>query len=215
MVEAGQGDLITCNPGEVHDGAPIGGARTWRMLYLPPRIATELVADIRERPSDDFEFTNPVFNGRTRVRDFNAAYAALTRHVEVEFAQEPLIVLLSALVRTKPAAGVLPHAALARAKARIDDDPTSTITLADLALQTQLSRFQLIRGFSKLTGLTLHAYIVQRRLERARAMIAKGTALTDVAVACGFADQSHLNRTFVRRYGMTPGAYACAWLRRA
>jgi hypothetical protein len=31
-VEAGVGDLITVNPGEVHDGAPIGGSRTWAML---------------------------------------------------------------------------------------------------------------------------------------------------------------------------------------
>ncbi len=38
-VEAGAGDVITVNPGEVHDGAPIGdGPRTWRMLYAEPGV---------------------------------------------------------------------------------------------------------------------------------------------------------------------------------
>jgi AraC-like DNA-binding protein len=65
-----------------------------------------------------------------------------------------------------------------------------------------------VRGFAKFTGLTPHAYIVQRRLDAARAMIAAGATLANAAVACGFADQSHFNRTFIARYGVTPGTYA-------
>jgi AraC-like DNA-binding protein len=35
-------------------------------------------------------------------------------------------------------------------------------------------------------------------------------ALADVAAASGFADQSHMTRVFVSRYGLTPGAYVAA-----
>jgi AraC-like DNA-binding protein len=67
-----------------------------------------------------------------------------------------------------------------------------------------------MRGFARLTGLTPHAYIVQRRLDLARLAIRSGTGLADAASAAGFADQSHFHRAFTRRYGLTPGVYAAA-----
>jgi AraC-like DNA-binding protein len=68
-----------------------------------------------------------------------------------------------------------------------------------------------VRAFSQATGMTPHAYLVQRRIGIVRRMIAKGTPLADAALAGGFADQSHMTRTFVRAYGLTPGAYALAF----
>ena len=49
MVEAGPGDVITVNPGEVHDGMPIGDAgRSWRMLYFDPAIISQAIDDMNE-----------------------------------------------------------------------------------------------------------------------------------------------------------------------
>lgn len=208
MVEAGPGSLITCNPGEVHDGRPIGDSRAWSMLYLAPGLVETIVADIREGSTADFEFAHPVIESQAQVRAFELAYATATdRCADAGRAQERLILLLAGMLHRKPPSP--PSAsALARAKARIDEDPAAPITLAALARDADLSRFQIVRGFAKLTGLTPHAYIVQRRLEAARAMMADGGALANIAVVCGFADQSHFNRMFVQRYGVTPGAYA-------
>src|ERR687891_463401 len=59
MVEAGTGDAITVNPGEVHDGAPIGDAgRSWRILYFDPAIISAVVADISEGRTKAFEFSH-------------------------------------------------------------------------------------------------------------------------------------------------------------
>ena len=211
MVVAKRGDLITCNPGEVHDGMPIGDSREWKMLYLPPSLVAAFTGDIREGRYAEFEFHNPVIEGRAHAAAFAAAYDALTGRLgEIVRAQERLLLLLTGLLRPKPppSRGVPP--ALARAKTLIDDDPAAPITLAELAREAGVSRFQVVRGFAKLTGLTPHAYIVQRRLDTARAMITAGTTLATVAVDCGFADQSHFNRAFVARYGLTPGAFAAA-----
>jgi AraC-like DNA-binding protein len=41
-------------------------------------------------------------------------------------------------------------------------------------------------------------------------MIRDGANLADAAIDTGFADQSHFHRSFTRRYGLTPGAYAAA-----
>jgi AraC-like DNA-binding protein len=51
---------------------------------------------------------------------------------------------------------------------------------------------------------------MQRRVDLARRLIASGTALAQAAAASGFADQSHMTRLFVRKYGVSPGAYQAA-----
>src|SRR3546814_19206 len=57
-VEAACGQLITVNPGEVHDGKPVGPARSWSMLYLSPRLVGDILdetgrATVRERVCRD------------------------------------------------------------------------------------------------------------------------------------------------------------------
>jgi len=98
--------------------------------------------------------------------------------------------------------------AIRQARARIDDDPAAAVSLLDLARDTGLSRFQVLRGFARVTGLTPHAYQLQRRVALARRLIAQGLPLAEAAAACGFADQSHMTRQFVRKYGVSPGMVA-------
>lgn len=210
-VEAGRGHVITCNPGEVHDGVPIGGARSWRMLHFSPALVATIVEDIREGRSAEFEFSDPVIDGRGFATAFATLYEAMTSQcADAEPARERLIELIAALLRDKSHAPISTLPALSQAKTRIDDDPTTPVTLADLASAAGLTRFQVLRGFAKLTGMTPHAYLVQRRLDIARGLIARGASLADAAVASGFSDQSHLSRAFTRRYGVTPGAFAAA-----
>ena len=207
-VEAGSGDLISVNPGEVHDGAPIGESRTWAMIYLTPQKVAASVLDIREGKSQDMEFTSPVIRKPLTARRFSAAYAALQQGDD-EAADERLMLLIAGQLCDAPVRRG--HAtSLSHAKARIDDDPTGNHSLEDLAEYAGLTRFQMVRSFALLTGLTPRAYVVQRRLDLARALIRHGTELADAAIAAGFADQSHFHRSFRRRYGLTPGTYAAA-----
>ena len=79
QVEAAPGSLIFVNPGEVHDGRPIGRrARSWRMLYLDPTLLEELRADVLDGASPSFTFAAPVFvdENLRRLFDFTFAHAA-------------------------------------------------------------------------------------------------------------------------------------------
>jgi AraC-like DNA-binding protein len=58
--------------------------------------------------------------------------------------------------------------------------------------------------------MTPHAYLRQVRVERAKEMLAAGLSISEVALAVGFFDQSHLTRYFKRILGLTPGTYATA-----
>ena len=56
-VEARVGDLITTNPGEMHDGAPLGGPRGWRILYIEPAQVADAFGDLCDR---SVEIARPV-----------------------------------------------------------------------------------------------------------------------------------------------------------
>jgi AraC-like DNA-binding protein len=64
------------------------------------------------------------------------------------------------------------------------------------------------REFKRLTGFAPHQYVLGRRVERARALLARGErSITEVALTVGFSSQSHLTTAFRRVYGTTPAAY--------
>jgi AraC-like DNA-binding protein len=212
QVEALAGDVITVNPGEVHDGAPVGGApRAWRMLYLPPQLAETIAADLSEGARREYTFHRPVARHAALAGCFQRLYAAVTDDTTGLLREQLLLELLHGLQGEAPRATAA-TAAIARARAMIDDAPAAAPSLADLAAVSGLSRFQLVRQFARATGLTPHAYLIQRRLDAARALLARGAALADAAAASGFADQSHMTRLFVRTYGITPGAFACNFI---
>jgi hypothetical protein len=68
QVQAGPGHVITVNPGEVHDGAPIGGARAWQMLYLDPGVVARAAADLRA-DGRGYEFEHPAQDCPALARD--------------------------------------------------------------------------------------------------------------------------------------------------
>ncbi|MCP3019994.1 AraC family transcriptional regulator [Cupriavidus basilensis] len=211
MVEAGPGDMIMVNPGEVHDGMPIGDAgRSWRMLYFDPACIARASLDLSEGRTRQCEFPNPVVSDAAVAACFQQLYLLATAGAGSDLQREAMLLALLArvaepgLVRSAGAQA----GAIDRARSLIDDDPAAPVSLAELAEVAGLSRFQLLRAFSKATGLTPHAYLLQRRIHLARALIAQGKALADAAAASGFADQSHMTRMFVRQYGVSPRAYA-------
>jgi AraC-like DNA-binding protein/quercetin dioxygenase-like cupin family protein len=208
-VEASAGDLITVNPSEVHDGMAIGDSRKWAMLYLDPRKVSAIAADIHEGGRAEAEFINPVFRNAAANHRFAAAYAAHESGNE-DAMDEQLILLLARMLGKPIAPEMRAPSRIAQIKERIDDDPAGFHPLDELAQISGSSRFKTLRGFTALTGLTPHAYIIQRRLELAKSLIRGGVGLAEASCEAGFADQSHFHRAFVRRFGMTPGAYAAA-----
>ncbi len=89
------------------------------------------------------------------------------------------------------------------ADARLDADPS----VADLAGECRLSPSHFARAFSASTGVSPHRWLVNRRIERAKALLLGGQALSQIALACGFVDQSHFTRAFSRSEGESPGRW--------
>ncbi|NRF65574.1 AraC family transcriptional regulator [Aquincola sp. S2] len=211
-VSAYAGDLITTNPGEVHDGRPLDGAsRRWRMVYLEPDAMAEVLA----APAGAGEFTRPVLRDARLQRAVAALFDRLDGwrargdDAAALACDEALAHCCEMLLggRAVASRSALPFAELRAVRDRLADAALEAPSLAVLAAQAGLSRYQLLRRFSAAFGLPPHAWLLQQRAERARRLIRGGASLALAAAEAGFADQSHLTRIFVRQFGYTPGAW--------
>ena len=113
-----------------------------------------------------------------------------------------------ASTRKSPQRGGLSPAALQRVKVFVEANIDRSIHIRDLASRAGLSRYHFARAFRTSTGKTPRAFIEQCRIERARVLIdTTDRPLAEIAVATGFATQSHLTAAFRRAMGFTPAAY--------
>jgi AraC family transcriptional regulator len=128
------------------------------------------------------------------------AYALLDQGASAEPpARSPMVTARTGGLATWQARRVADH---------IEAHLGTKLTIEGLAAMIGLSRSHFSRAFRSTLGMSPMAYVAVRRIERAKKMMTTSTeSLADVALSCGFADQSHLNRQFRRVVGATPGQW--------
>ena len=90
----------------------------------------------------------------------------------------------------------------------VDEKLEYGLRTPELAAGARLSNSHFSRAFRAHFGLSPKQYILEKRVARAqRLMLEGGSRLSDVAAACGFADQAHLCRVFRRLVGASPRAW--------
>ncbi|MFJ8080828.1 helix-turn-helix domain-containing protein [Streptomyces sp. NPDC096205] len=207
-IRTGPGSIVVLAPGEMHTGGPgaATGGYAYRALYAAPSLLTEGTLGsphFREPLLDDPEL---------------AAALRLT-HTELAACPDPLEAesrlpwLLTALTRRHSTArattDLVPGAdrIAVAVRDRLADELLAPPSLADLAADLGLSRYQLLRAFRTTMGVPPYAWLAQYRVTRARGLLDAGLRPAEVAGLVGFADQAHLTRWFRRVLGVTPAAY--------
>jgi AraC family transcriptional regulator len=154
-----------------------------------------------------------------RVSFHGGLPAALARRVYHEFRQaddaaplaiEGLLLELLAAVSRRQAEAVSNGAApwLRETRERLRADLASRPSLAQLAAAAGVHPVTLARAFRRSFGCTVGEYLRRLRIERAAEQLAGGDQpLAEIALAAGFADQSHFSNVFRRRVGMSPSVY--------
>jgi AraC family transcriptional regulator len=108
----------------------------------------------------------------------------------------------------KPLKGGLAPWQEKRAKEMIASDLAGGTPLQDVATACGLSVGHFSRAFTRSAGVAPHAWLLQARVETAKAMLLKrDLSLAVIAQSCGFADRSHFTRIFKRHVGQSPGAW--------
>ena len=212
LVSASAGDVIMVNPGEMHDGVPLdSNPRRWRMIYIDPVL---LAREVEEETVGPVEIVHPVARDPLLAGHFARLFACLTAPQSDRLAEEEnLLCSLMHILRRHVVARPLSNGSspcVVKAMQRLDSAPETSVSLAELAALSGVSRFQLLRGFAREVGITPHAYLIQRRVRLARQLLASGQTPVQVGLQAGFADQSHMTRAFVRQLGITPRRYQAA-----
>jgi AraC-like DNA-binding protein len=101
---------------------------------------------------------------------------------------------------------------LRRAKDLIDREFAEPLDVPALAREAHASRAHFVRSFKKAFGETPHAYLLRRRIERAKELL-RNTQLTvtEVSLAVGFRSLGSFSTAFRQHVGEPPGAYARRW----
>jgi AraC family transcriptional regulator len=95
-----------------------------------------------------------------------------------------------------------------RAKEILSANLDGRLPLKDVAQECRLSLSHFSRAFRSSMGVAPHSWLLTRRIEVAKQKLRDSRLpLAEVALACGFADQSHLTRVFTRMVGVSPGAW--------
>jgi AraC-like DNA-binding protein len=99
----------------------------------------------------------------------------------------------------------------AQARALLAGRPSLQTDVEALAQACAVSAGHLARAFHRETGTSLHNFHVLLALHKAKALLRNQVPIIDAALDAGFYDQAHLNREFVKTFGMTPATFRAGW----
>jgi AraC family transcriptional regulator len=189
------------------------------LFYYLPRGALNAIADDADAPRVGELSHTPVAIDDTTISSLgNALLPALSHPDQASqlFVDHILSALgvhvartyggmraLSPLIR-----GGLTARQIKRAKEILASNLDGCVPIKEVARECGLSVSHFSRAFRRSVGAAPHNWLLTRRVEVAKEKLRDGRlSLIDVALACGFADQSHLTRVFTRLAGVSPGAW--------
>jgi AraC family transcriptional regulator len=187
-------------------------------LYLP-RGALEAIAEDADAPRiGDLNHEPVAIDDPTILSLGQAVLPALSRPNQVNqlFVDHVLMALGIHVAQTyggmrplaPPIRGGLAAWQVKRAKEILASNLDGRVQLKEVARECGLSVSHFSRSFRRSVGAAPHNWLLTRRIDAAKEKLRDGRlSLLDVALGCGFADQSHLTRVFTRIVGVSPGAW--------
>jgi AraC-like DNA-binding protein len=205
------GDIVVLHPDELHDGyAGSDAGFGYRQLYVEPVVIFEAVRQLRGRSCSLPFVRDPVASNPKLATAIRAAFRNDREPLAID---DVVVQLAEGLLDADSTCGHtarprhLDVAAVERARQFLDAEKTHVVRSWELEAVTGLTRYDLARQFRAMLGTSPYRYLLMRRLDAARAQIARQRPLVDVALESGFADQAHFTRRYTAAFGITPARY--------
>ena len=211
--ESSAGTVVLMNPGDVHACNPIHDQPwSYYMLYLDTPWLTDLQYQLGFSTDQGYRpFDTPHTRDTALYHGLLELYRTLVDDQAELLQKQSTLVSYFTDVQQRLNPSLTPvrevNHKLERAADYIRAYCTQALKLEDICQAADLSPSYLIRAFKRYYGLTPHAFMVNRRIQFARSQLRNGALIADVALAAGFADQAHFQRTFKQHFAATPGQY--------
>jgi len=205
------GSTFVVEPGEVHVTQRLVAPADFFVVQMDPCLISSMASQLGLPGTPHFRGT------LSYVPEIRAAFEGFHRSLRLDETPLERQTRLSACIRvlqehlaeTTPRALLgPPHPSVRRAREYLHEHFVEPVRLDDLVTVTGLSRFQLVRSFTRAYGLPPHAYQIRLRVSAVREALARGLPPADIEA--GFADQSHMGRHFRRVFGISPARYRAA-----
>ena len=205
------GTLVLMNPGDVHACNPIGDqVWSYRMVYVDVQWLANLQNELGMGGAGLRSFSHVLTHDPQLQSGFRVFYTALTDSSTDTLQKRGASIEFFALLHERLGLAVAESVGsekMRRAAEFISEHFQRPLRLDEISHEAGVSPSSLIRCFKKAYGMTPHAYLTNRRVQFARAQLRRGLPIVEVAMAAGFADQAHLQRTFKQLLAATPGHY--------
>lgn len=208
-----KGDVVLIPAGEVHSCNPENDGRwSYQMLYLDPAWVEGVVGEMGALDAVVLNRLPPDVAPQQvheRLTRLNASLFSAEADEEKEAALLVFVGDLFGEMHVRSMVREQPRDAerLRRVQANITARCVESLSLDELAREAGMSRYHFVRAFSRVVGMTPHAWQLDQRIVRARGLLEQGMSLADAALQLGFSDQSHFQRAFKQRVAATPGEY--------
>lgn len=206
-------------PADVTSAWEVSGPVRLFHLYVPRHAVDRVVAQAFDRDPalvglrDETYFRDPYMESLVRNAVLPLDWTAPADRLALSHASQMLIAYIASRYTSRDPGGVVARGGLAPAvRARVLDyietNLDQPLVLGELAEVAGLSAYHFARMFRRSLGEAPHAYVLRRRIERAKAMLAEGQTIAMVAHDCGFSGQSHFTARFREATGLTPRQFA-------
>ncbi len=233
-IHVGQAAKISCHRGgESHSGSAVHGDIDIVPAFTPARwemhdtndtaLILGLPASLMNRVAEEngFDSRHLEIRNRFQIRDAQLENICWALKTEMESNYPSGRLYIDSLAVSVASRLVSSHSSIARrstglnrgldgrrlkqALAYVEDHLSEDISLSQLASLAGISASHFKALFRQSTGVPLHQYVIQRRLDRAKDLLMAGKlSITEIALASGFSHQSHLARHLRRSSGLSP-----------
>ncbi|EHI97393.1 transcriptional regulator, AraC family [Clostridium sp. DL-VIII] len=208
----GPGDLIIFNPNDNHTCEQIDNKTLdYRCINIQPDVMKKIVFEITNKDYIPYFTENVLFSNELAlsVRELHR----MIMQEEKDFKKEEIFFFIMEQLITEYSNGDLSvndqdvNAEINSVCKFLKSNYAKNITLNDLSDLTGISKYHLLRSFTRQMGISPYSYLEAIRINEAKKLLEQGVFPLEVALKTGFTDQSHFTNFFKKFIGLTPKQY--------
>lgn len=205
-----RGYVILFNPRETHNCAPVAGeVLDYRAINVPVDVMDKAVKEITGKHIH-LQFKDTLIPQAELALSIRELYDVIVSQSSLLVREEAFYFLIEQLLEEHmvpvEASRELTEAVKAM-KEYLDTHYEESISLDTLSKISKMSRYQLLRLFTREVGVSPYRYLQSIRIAKAKRLLEQGEAIGKLALDCGFSDQSHFTNYFKSFIGITPKQY--------